>query len=164
MHTDQLVFRTEPKPSDPEIVGRMVSSSGFFSASEVEIALELVNERLSKGAASGYFFSFAERGGSVVGYSCFGPIPCTLFSYDLYWIAVLPDLRGAGIGKRIIQEAEAEIRRMGGKRIYVETSSREIYTPTRAFYLRCGYVQEVTLTDFYSPGDDKVIFLKVLSS
>lgn len=164
MHTDQLVFRSEPKPSDLEIVRRMVSSSGFFSASEVEIALELVNERLSKGDASGYSFSFAEQGGDVVGYSCFGPIPCTVFSYDLYWIAVLPDLRGAGIGKRIIREAEAEIRRMGGKRIYVETSSREIYTPTRAFYLRCGYVQEAALTDFYAPGDDKIIFLKVLSS
>lgn len=160
---DELRFRSEPRPTDPEMVRRMVAYSGFFSAAEVEIALELVNERIGKGEASGYFFSFAERGGETVGYSCFGPVPGTVGSWDLYWIAVMPDLRGAGLGKRIIRQVEAEIRRMGGRRVYVETSSRETYHPTRAFYRRCGYREEATLEDFYSQGDGKIIFLKVLS-
>jgi ribosomal protein S18 acetylase RimI-like enzyme len=57
---------------------------------------------------------------------------------------------------------EDRIKEMGGKRIYVETSSREQYRPTRSFYSRCGYQKEATLKNFYSPGDDKVIYLRVL--
>jgi hypothetical protein len=51
---------------------------------------------------------------------------------------------------------------MGGKRIYVETSSREQYRPTRSFYSCCGYCKEATLEDFYSSGDHKVIYLRML--
>jgi len=40
----------------------IVESSGFFSAEEVEIAVQLVQERLTKGIQSGYHFLFAERG------------------------------------------------------------------------------------------------------
>jgi ribosomal protein S18 acetylase RimI-like enzyme len=62
----------------------------------------------------------------------------------------------------LLKKVEEKIREMGGKRIYVETSSREQYEPTRLFYSRCGYRKEATLKNFYSPGDDKVIYLRVL--
>ena len=48
------------------------------------------DERLEKGAASGYEFVIAEDDSSMVGYACFGEIPCTVGSYDLYWIVVDP--------------------------------------------------------------------------
>jgi len=161
-HPNGLLFRDEPHPSDADAVHEIVSSSGFFSNAEIEIALELLQERIAKGVSSGYYFLFAESGGEVIGYACFGPIPCTLSSFDLYWIAVRPALRGSGIGRRIIAEAEAEVRKLGGTRIYVETSSRELYLPTREFYLKCGYRQEGVFRDFYADGDNKVVFLKVL--
>ena len=46
----------------------------------------------------------------------------------------------------------------GGRRVYVETSGRAQYEPTRRFYEACGYAREAVLTDFYAPGDDKVIY------
>jgi len=162
MDLDALGFRNNPHPSDAEIIHEIVSSSGFFSPAEIDIALELLHERIAKGESSGYYFLFAEVEGNVIGYACFGPIPCTLTSFDLYWIAVSPDLRGSGAGGKIIAEAEAEIRRMGGTRIYVETSSRELYLPTRGFYSKCGYEEEAVFKDFYAPGDNKVVLLKVL--
>ncbi len=61
-----------------------------------------------------------------------------------------------------MKKVEEKIKEMGGKRIYVETSSREQYKPTRSFYSRCGYRKEATLEDFYCPGDDKVIYLRLL--
>ncbi|RJR50846.1 MAG: N-acetyltransferase [Desulfobacteraceae bacterium] len=162
MHLDGLVFRNEPRPQDEEVVHAIVSSSGFFSPAEIEIALELLQERIAKGVSSGYHFLFAESDGKVIGYACFGPIPCTLTSFDLYWIAVRPSLRGSGVGRRILAKAESEIRKLGGARIYVETSSRELYLPTRTFYLKCGYQEEGLFKHFYAPGDHKVVFLKVL--
>ena len=157
-----LNFRENPTPADIEAVRAIVSSSGFFSESEIEVAAELVEERLSKGLSSGYHFLFAEEGEEMLGYACYGPIPCTVASWDLYWIAVQPDLRGRGMGRRILERVEKEIGKMGGKRVYVDTSSRELYRPTLAFYAHCGYRQEAVLKDFYAPGDSKVLFVKVL--
>ncbi|MEW6669224.1 MAG: GNAT family N-acetyltransferase [Thermodesulfobacteriota bacterium] len=162
MDSSKLSYRETPTPADIEAVRSIVSSSGFFSESEIEVAVELVEERLSKGLPSGYHFLFAEDGKRMLGYACYGPIPCTSASWDLYWIAVQPELRGRGTGRRILELVERKIGKMGGKRVYVDTSSREIYRPTLAFYARCGYRQEAVLKDFYAPGDNKVLFLKVL--
>ena len=145
-----------------ERVREIVVSSGFFSEAEIEVAVELVQERLNKGVESGYYFLFAEQDQKVAGYSCFGPIPCTVESYDIYWIAVQQELRRSGLGVEILKNVEERIREMGGKRIYVETSSRQQYRPTRSFYSRCGYRREATLENFYSSGDHKVIYLRVL--
>ena len=49
-----------------------------------------------------------------------------------------------------------------GQRIYIETSNRGQYVPTRAFYLKCGYAEDAVLREFYGPGDDKVIYVKAL--
>ena len=163
MMLEKLSFRESVNPADTEQVRAIVDSTGFFSTEEVDIAVELVTERLIKGLESGYYFLFAEQNKQVLGYSCFGPIPGTKASYDLYWIAVHNECRGMGIGKNLIVESEKEIQRMGGQRIYVETSSREQYQPTRAFYLACGYLQEALLQNFYAPGDSKVIYVKAIS-
>lgn len=162
MRLREAIYRERLHPSDGEIVRRLVASSGFFYPEEVEVAVELVEERRAKGAASGYHFWFAEISGDVSGYTCFGPIPCTSHSFDIYWIVVAESFRGLGLGKELLRKAEETIGAMGGRRIYVETASRPLYEPTRAFYRRCGYGEEATLRDFYGPGDDKIIFLKVL--
>jgi len=158
----QITWREEPRPSDRKRVREIVVSSRFFSEAEIEVAVELVQERLNKGVESGYYFLFAEQDQKVAGYSCFGPIPCTVESYDIYWIAVQQELRRSGLGVEILKNVEERIREMGGKRIYVETSSRQQYRPTRSFYSRCGYRREATLENFYSSGDHKVIYLRVL--
>jgi len=158
----KIIWREEPLPSDADRVRDIVVSSGFFSPAEIEVAAELVQERLGQGIVSGYHFVFAEQDRELVGYSCYGPIPCTVESYDIYWIAVQQELRRTGLGAKILKRVEERIREMRGRRIYVETSSREQYRPTRSFYTRCGYRREASLEDFYSPGDHKVIYLKVL--
>jgi GNAT superfamily N-acetyltransferase len=158
-----MVFRTEVEPQDRERVREIVTSTGFFHPYEIDIAIELVDERLAKGEASGYHFLFAEENGRTVGYTAFGPIACTQASYDLFWIVVHGDCRGKGVGKMLMARSEEIMRKMGALRVYIETSSREIYFPTRAFYLACDYRQETILEDFYGPGDDKVIFVKALN-
>lgn len=161
--TDQEIrYRDYLLPSDADKVCAIVRSSGFFSAQEIEVAVELLKERETKGSSSGYFFLFAEKGGDMAGYTCFGPVPCTMESYDLYWIAVSEPLRRLGLGRELLRKTEDKIREMGGRRIYVETSSRAQYEPTHAFYRRSGYREAALLEHFYSPDDHKIIFLKVL--
>lgn len=159
-----ILYREEVLPTDVATVRNLTSATGFFSPDEISVAVELVEERLAKGIRSGYHFLFAEHSGRVVGYTCFGPIPCTLASYDIYWIAVLPEVQSRGVGRELIKRTERKIADLGGKRIYVETSARDQYRPTLRFYQRQGYRQEALLKDFYGPGDHKAVFLKILES
>lgn len=155
-----ISFREIPESRDIQGISGIVSSTGFFSSDEIGIAEELITERLEKGISSGYYFVFAETGGRVVGYSCYGPIPATQSSYDLYWIAVHHDLKGMGIGKRLLEKTEMAVLEMGGKRIYAETSSRELYSPTRLFYEKNGFKEAAFLENFFGVGDGKVIYIK----
>lgn len=165
LRTDVKVhLRDHVVPPDCEAVRSLVARTGFFRPDEIEIAVELVEERLARGATSGYEFVFAERDGEVVGYACYGPIGCTLGSYDLYWIAVDPRVQRAGIGRRLVSAVESRVAAAGGRRIYIDTSSQPKYSSTRTFYERCGCHLEARLADFYAPGDDRVIYVKPIGA
>ncbi len=157
-----IVLRSEVLPSDAEAVRRLVVSTDVFSPIEVDVAVELVEDRLSLGPESDYKFLFADLEGRAVGYTCYGPIALTAASFDLYWIAVDKSLHGRSIGRLLLEKTEELIRQIGGGQVYIETSNRHHYAATRGFYLRCGYRQEALLTNFYAPGDDKVIYVKEL--
>lgn len=158
--SESYSFRASVRPADREAVRAVLDSTGFFYPEETAVAVELVDERLARGEASGYFFDFAETGGRVAGYSCYGPIACTQASYDLFWLVVRQEQRGRGLGRLLLARAEEAIRRQGGRRVYIETSSRPLYEPTRGFYLARGYRIEAVLAEFYGPADGKVIFVK----
>jgi len=161
--TNDYCLRTSLRPQDIASVRQIVASTGFFSDEEITIAGELVEETLVKGDASGYYFIFATADEELIGYCCFGPVPLTRESFDLYWIAVAPEHQGSGLGRRLMAAAENEIRQRGGARVYADTSSREQYLPTRTFYEAVGYHQAACLPDFYAPGDGKVIYCKTLA-
>lgn len=157
-----LTYRYEALPEDRDRVRAIVDSTGFFNPAEVDVAVELVDDRLAEGPASGYWFVFAEIEGQTVGYSCYGPIAATQCSFDLYWIAIHNDFRRRGLGRVLLGESERKIAEAGGHRIYVETSNRDHYIPTRVFYEQNAYLREAVLKDFYAPGDDKVIYVKAV--
>jgi ribosomal protein S18 acetylase RimI-like enzyme len=156
-------LREEPGPRDLVAVRELVAATGFFTPAEIEVAEELVRERLQRGVASGYFFLLADDDEGLAGYSCYGPIEATVDSWDLYWIAVHPRRRDQGLGTILLRETERRVATAGGRRVWVETSSRDLYVPTRAFYVRRGYAEVARLPDFYAPGDSKVILGRDLS-
>lgn len=154
--------RRDLMASDRDPVKRLLKATQFFNPEELEVAMELVVDRLALGEHSHYQFLVAEHGNEVAGYACWGPIPGTTESADLYWIAVDPEAQGLGIGRALLTEAERWMSEAGRPRVYLETAGRAQYAPTRAFYLACGYRVAAEFEDFYAPGDAKVMFLKVL--
>ena len=155
-------FRDEPQERDLTAISSILHTSGFFNTEEVEMGVSLISERLEKGEECGYYFQFIEDDSELIGYSCYGPIPGTAHSFDLYWIAVDKEYRGHGIGSLLLNKTEEEILSMRGERIYIETSSSEMYLPTRSFYQKSGYTQEAELVDYYKRGDNKLIYVKVV--
>ena len=154
--------------ADREGVCSILEGAGNFTAEEVTIALELIDEWLELGEHSGYLTyvldSQGEQGSEVLGYVCFGPTPLTESTYDLYWIAVDKSKHRGGVGKRLLKFAEEEIARRGGRMMLVETSSQEAYGGTIQFYEKTGYELVGKIKEYYKPGDDKLIFVKKLSA
>ncbi|MEX2318099.1 MAG: GNAT family N-acetyltransferase [Pirellulales bacterium] len=156
----QIVLRDAVAPQDRDAIQSLVTRTGFFRPDEIAIAAELVEERLAKGAASGYEFLLAESDGELIGYACYGPIACTIGSYDLFWIVVDPRFQRNGVGRQLVASVESRVAAAGGRRIYIDTSGQSKYAPTRAFYERSGYRLAAQLADFYAPGDDRVIYVR----
>ena len=137
---------------------------GLFREDEIPVALEVLDEAIRSGAQpESYVACGAEMDGRLVGWICWGPTPCTLGTYDLYWMAVDPTLQRSGIGTALIAEME---RRLAGQArlIVVETAGRTDYEATRRFYEARGYYAVATIPDFYAPGDDQVVYVKEVRS
>lgn len=151
-------FRDKVLPADVEAVRDLVRATGYFNDEETAIAAELVAETLARGDEAGYAFLFAEAEGRVVGYACYGLVPCSSVSWDLYWIAVHPSQQGGGLGRRMLRETERRVRAAGGLALYAETSGKAQYASTRAFYEKSGYATAGVFADFYAVGDAKFTY------
>ena len=156
-------FRAEVRETDVAAVLRVVTATGVFSAEEIGIAEELVQDHLNRGAeASGYYFLFADGPGGLEGYTCFGPIPGTVRRWELYWIAVDPDARRGGLGRRLQRASEEAVRTMGGVFMVAETSTKPAYAAARGFYRAEGYNLLAEIPDWHDEGDGLAIYGKRL--
>jgi len=73
-------------------------------------------------------------------------------------VAVRPAVKGTGVGRLLLEVAEAEAHRQGYKSIYLAT--HELMTENRALYSRIGYVE---YDHRVVNGYPRVFFRKVLS-
>jgi ribosomal protein S18 acetylase RimI-like enzyme len=151
---------------DRSRIEEVVVSSGKFTPVEIGVALELVDEALTRGEASGYIVAVLEEEGHqppLQGYVCYGHTPLTDGVYDLYWIVVDPASQGKGLGRRLLDFVEKDVVARGGRMLLIETSSQQTYDATIRFYQRSGYELAARIKNFYRIGDDKLVFSKELS-
>ncbi len=140
----------------------------MFRTDELPVALEVFDaavagSRPSTATEPDYTALGADVEGRLVGWICWGPTPCTLGTYDLYWMAVDPAGQRAGVGTALLAEMERRLTGRG-RLIVVETAGRADYADTRRFYQGRGYRPTARIPDFYAPGDDLVVYTKVLAS
>lgn len=142
---------------DRSQIEALLRASHNFTEMDVATALEVIDDAL--GGDPEYVVQVLE---DVSGFECHGPVPLTEGTFDLYWIVVDPRAQKRGFGRLLLQAAEEDVARRGGRLLLIETSSQESYASTINFYKRNGYHLEATVHDFYRPGDDKLIFAKEL--
>ncbi len=162
LKTPDDVHIRKAQVADHPVVIDIVKATNFFRPVEIEIAWEVFDEAAMHKPDSNYQSYVAEVDGQVTGWVCFGATPCTLGTFDVYWIAVDPARQRLHIGSKLLDFAETNIRKQKGRMIVIETSGSEKYLPTRTFYERNGYTLAANVKEFYAPGDDKWIFLKKL--
>ena len=152
------------RKADREAVSEIITLVGNFSKAEIDCALELIDIYLQVKGQKDYRIAVCEDSQSgVQAYICWGPVPLTRGSYDIYWIATHPDSQGKGFGSSLMDHAEDCIEKEKGRLLFIETSSKESYENTVRFYRRLGFTQTSRIRDFYDAGDDKLIFVKRLS-
>jgi GNAT superfamily N-acetyltransferase len=156
-------FRTRVRQEDGPAVEDLIRRSGIFSDEEVAIARELVDENLAKGEnASGYHFLFADGANRIDGYACFGPVPGARRRWELYWIAVDPEARRRGLGRRLQLAVEEKVRAFGAAYLVAETSTLPAYAAARDFYLSGSFEMIAEIPDWHDDGDGMAIFRKRL--
>lgn len=133
-----------------------------FIPEEREVALELINEALNNDEQDYYIVYVYEEDNVILGYYCIGQRSLTDGVYDLYWIVVDSNSQNKGIGKKLLEHAEKYAENKKGRWILIETSSKEKYLKTRNFYLRNYFTQVAEIKDFYSVGDNLLIYGKYL--
>jgi len=149
------------QPQDKDPVLALIGATGMFTPAEVDVAEELIDIYLGVPEQQDYRIVVIENDRKdVTGYMSWGPTPLADDAYDLYWMAVSPSEQGKGRGKALVGWLEAEVRKLNGRMIIIETSSQPLYHPTRQFYINLDYKEVARIPDYYRPGDDRVIYAK----
>jgi len=158
---DMLSIR-EPVRGDRRRIEEILEGSGEFKEEEVACALELVDDVLDRGNREDDYVIFCADlpGRGVVGFVCYGRTPLAEGVYDLYWIVADFDYRRKGVGKFLLRNMEDRLKRKAARMVVAETSSTPAYAKARSFYRAEGYLEESRIRDFYSPGDDRLIYCK----
>lgn len=158
----EIRFRDTLEPEDRSQIESILRRSNAFREEEILIGLELVDESIRPRPDTDYQWVIAEDSSHIVGFACFGPVPMTQGTFDLYWIAVAPEVRGSSVATQLDEAVEDRVRQTSGRWILAETSSTEPYTAARKFYAKRGYALVERIPDFYRDGDDRLTFGKRL--
>ncbi len=148
---------------DLDAIMAIVVAAGLFSPDDRGFLGDALRDFHDRDAASGAGFLLdIDEAGDPVGVVSWNPRVATDAGWDLTMIAVLPERQGEGRGAAMMAHVERKLIDSGQRLLLVETSSAPQYDATRAFYQRCGYEEEARVRDYWTDGDDLVLFRKRL--
>lgn len=153
------------RPTQPEDIPALIDltrATRMFKPLEIVTLAEVFDDYFSGTCGQGHHGRTLWRSAEPVGFVYFAPAPMTDGTWYLYWIVVAAEEQGQGFGSMLLRRVETEVRQLGGRVLFIETSGLPHYEKTRQFYLRHGFEHEATLRDFYAAGDDMIVFRKAL--
>jgi ribosomal protein S18 acetylase RimI-like enzyme len=150
---------------DGDGLRRMVIETGVFTDEEVGVAMELIGLVLGDEEQKDYRIVCAvDDQDQPLGYICYGPVPMTQGTFDLYWIVIDPGVQGQKIGSKLLDYLEEEVRGLKGRMILADTSSIPSYEKAQGFYLKRGFKEVARISDYYWEGNDRITYCKKLKA
>lgn len=155
-------------PDDQTALLAVAEATGLFTPEELEGFGGMIGEHLSDrnaggDAGGGDNVWLADEEEGIVAAAYYAPEQFAGEGvWNLYFIGVRPSEQGKGRGSALIHYVEEDLKRRGARLLLVETSGKESFEPTRTFYCKNGYSEEARIRDYYTAGDDKIVFRKVL--
>ena len=149
---------------DREKLYSMLIETQVFTPEEIKVAMELIDIVLTNPNQEDYNIDcMANDEGQAIGYVCYGPVPMTQGTFDLYWIVVDPRFQGHGVGSKLLLSLEGVVRERKGRMILIDTSSIPPYEKSQRFYVRHGFQEVARVSDYYHSGNDRITFCKKIS-
>ncbi|MCU0535853.1 MAG: GNAT family N-acetyltransferase [Hydrococcus sp. Prado102] len=136
----------------------------MFPANETEALGQVLADYFDGNLEDGHTWVIDEEEGKLLGVAYYAPVPMADRVWNLYMIAVHPNLQGQGRGTMLMQYVENVLRENDQRLLLVETSGLPKYDRTRSFYAKCGYDEEARIRDFWAVGDEKIVFRKALNA
>jgi GNAT superfamily N-acetyltransferase len=149
-------------PAETDQLVALAAGTGVFKPLELDTLREVLDDYHAGNDPAGHRALTLELDGRPIGFAYYAPTAMTDRTWHLYWIFVGKAEQARGLGSRLLRHAEDDVARAGGRLFLIETSSLPSYEPTRKFYLKHAYEQAAVVRDFYTDGDDLVIFRKRL--
>lgn len=78
----------------------------------------------------------------------------------LAWFAVHPNMQGTSVGSAMLDEIEHHAKKIGYKKLFVETYNSPIFKKARSFYKAKGFSQAGKIDDYLPDGSAMIIFEK----
>lgn len=138
-------------------IHRVVVAAGMFTEDEAGFVPGLLADFLSSRKDASHGIIVLDDGG-VIGVAHWHPVEMADGVVDLTMIAVDPTAQGNGHGRTLMRHAEEQARGAGQRLMLVQTSGTDQYAKTRRFYAAIGYDEEARVRDYWTDGDDMVMF------
>jgi len=160
---DTAMIRAAQAADIPTLVA-LTEATGVFKSHEVVALGEVLNDYFAYNHNHDHHCITDDRHGQIMGYAYYAPAAMTDRTWYLYWIAVNKATQAKGIGGELLRFVENDIKERQGRVLFIETSGLPYYELTRKFYLKHHYEVAAVLKDYYSDGDDMVVFRKKLQT
>jgi ribosomal protein S18 acetylase RimI-like enzyme len=148
---------------DAAAVGRLAIASGLFPEDASSFLDKMMADYFGGNMADGHRCVVVEENGQLLGVAYYEPAPATDRTWYLTMIAVRGDVQGRGLGAALMRHVESDLQADGQRILFVETSGLPEFALTRQFYHKCGYEEEARVRDYFTVGDDMILFRKALN-
>lgn len=148
--------------SDINGIIQLAIDAELFKAEETSFLVEILESVIEGKSGDGHqaWVNLSEHNNSITGAIYFGPDAMVHQKWDVWMIVVAPKTQRKGVGSVLLNHAEKIATSEKARLIVVETSSLSRFQKAGNFYKRCGYSHVARIPDYYSEGEDKLVYLK----
>ena len=144
-------------PDDVSALAQVAEAAGLFPA---DMMADMIAPALAGG--SDIWRVAAGEGDAPQGFAFARKEEMTDGVWNLLALAVHPKAQGKGHATDLLHDVEDRLRDMKARMILIDTTQRAEQAAARAFYAKAGYQHVATISDFYTLGEDKLSYVKVL--
>jgi len=149
---------------DRGLIYEMLQQCDFLTTHEIELELSRIDQMLFDRRQDLFRISIAENENDVVGYASYGPESRLKGNYVIYNIIASPLSRGQIIEDILIQAIEAEIKKLGGKRVCIELPRDDNFETAKALYVKHEYSEALNSANITHTGSERSRYAKKMVS